>query len=201
MAARPARAAAGGERRLRHRLPHGELHGAGGGAARDVAPRRLGRRRRWPHGRARASCPRRQRGARVSAGRTATAGHRLARSRAGRRGLTRAHAAGGARRPGGHNGGRTDHRVRAGGQREHGRVRSAGRHRRHHAAPRRVASRRRRIRAVGIRQRGAQASHARRGPSRLVGDRCAQVAQRAVRLGPRVRREPGGASRRHELER
>ena len=69
------------------------------------------------------------------------------------------------------------------------------------APPRRVAARRRRVRPVGRGERGAAASRARRRARRFVGDRRAQVAERAVRLRARLRRAPGGASRGDEPQR
>ena len=69
-----------------------------------------------------------------------------------------------------------------------------------HAA-RRLAPRGRRLRVVGGGQPDAAAAHARRRARRFVGDRRAQVAQRALRLRSRVHRSSGGAPRRDEHER
>ena len=64
MAARPARAAGERQRRLRHRLPDGELHRARRRAPRAAAPRRLGRRGGRPARRAASARRRRRRSAR-----------------------------------------------------------------------------------------------------------------------------------------
>ena len=55
--------------------------------------------------------------------------------------------------------------------------------------------------ACGRRRAPRCASRARRRARRLVGDRRAQVAERALRLRPGLRRAPGGASRGDEHER
>ena len=75
-----------------------------------------------------------------------------------------------------------------------GAVRSARRDRRAHARERGVAARRRRVRVVG--GRVARVPAAGRGPvgRRLVDDRRAQMAERAVRQRHRDRAPPGGAS-------
>ncbi len=78
--------------------------------------------------------------------------------------------------------GRADHRLRAGRQREHGRVRRPARDRSGRAHPRRMAARRRRLRPVGRGQPAHRPSG--RGPRarRLLGLRRAQVAERPLRL-------------------
>ena len=62
-------------------------------------------------------------------------------------------------------------------------------------AARRVVPRRRRVRALGRRRARPRAPRRRRRRRRLLGDRRAQVAQRALRLRARVRRRPGAAHR------
>ena len=85
-----------------------------------------------------------------------------------------------------------DHRLRAGGQREHGRVRPAGRDRRGLPRARRLVPRRRRVRAVGGGRPAPRAPRRRRGRRRLLGGRRAQVAERPLRLRLRLRGRPGG---------
>ena len=87
-------------------------------------------------------------------------------------------------------------RLRAGRQREHGRVRSARRDRRRRAAGTARGCTSTARSGCGPRPVRALRHHVRRHRARrLVGDRRAQVAERALRLRPRVRRAPGGASR------
>ena len=86
-------------------------------------------------------------------------------------------------------------RLRAGRQREHRRVRSARRdrrRRRRHGAWLHVDG------AFGLwagGERGAASSRPRHRARRFVGDRRAQMAQRAIRLRARLRRASGGAPR------
>ena len=97
---------------------------------------------------------------------------------------------------------RPDDRLRAGRQREQRRVRSARRDRRRRqpASARGCTSTARS--ACGPPPAPALRHHvARHRARRLVGDRRAQVAERAVRLGPGVRRAPGGAPRGDEPHR
>ena len=183
MAARRARAAGRRVRRVRHRHAARARDGARGGAQ---PPARAQRghdvERHGLHG----APP-----LRVLAGGAAP---RLARScrapaRARRR---RARAGAGGRL------GRIDpaalgsHARRAAGRRLPGgrrpqrrRVRRLRRLHRRRARPRRVGARRRRVRPVGGRQPAAAAPDGRRRAGRLVGDRCPQVAERAVRLRDR----------------
>ena len=131
VAARAARVARTRERRLRDRLPHGELHRARGGAARTAASRRLGRG-------VRRSCSAR-RALRVVVGdevhvsvdrRAADAGDRIARRSFACRRRPGADAAGCAGDGAEHGDEGPDDRLRSGGQREHRRVRSIRRDRR-----------------------------------------------------------------------
>ena len=130
----------------------------------------------------------------------ARARHRRARARAGRRAGT---DAGGraSRRAGGR--GRADDRLRPGGQRQHGGGRPGRRDRRCLRDGRRVAARRRRLRALGRGKPALPPSHRRLRARRLVGDGRAQVAQRPVRLRPRLlpasRCARRGDGRRREL--
>ena len=62
--------------------------------------------------------------------------------------------------------------------------------------PNALAPRRRRLRPVGRRLAGPAPSRRRRRPRRLVVDRCAQVAERRLRLRIRRGARPGRASRR-----
>ena len=87
------------------------------------------------------------------------------------------------------------HRLRAGRQRQHRRLRSAGRDCRAHARPRGVAARRRRLRAVGERVAALPPSRRRRRRGGFLDDRRAQVAQRAVRQRHRHRASSGRTSR------
>ena len=81
-------------------------------------------------------------------------------------------------------------RLRAGRRGEHGRVRRGSGDRGALRDHRRVAARRRCLRPVGGRRARAPAPRRRGRARRLVGDRRPQVAQRPVRLRPRVRRPP-----------
>ena len=83
---------------------------------------------------------------------------------------------------------RADHRLRAGRRGEHGLVRPVRRDRRDRARDGRVAPRRRRVRPVGGGEPDAAPLARRLRRRRLVGDRRAQVAERPVRLRPRVLR-------------
>ena len=62
------------------------------------------------------------------------------------------------------------------------------------APGRRLGARGRRLRPVGGGRAGAARAARRRGRGRLLGHRCAQVAQRALRQRPRLRRRPAGAA-------
>ena len=79
------------------------------------------------------------------------------------------------------------HRLHPGRQREHRRLRSRGCDRAAGATCRRVGARRWRVRTVGRSRAGAAASARRGRRCGLVGDRRAQVAQRAVRQRRGVR--------------
>ena len=83
-------------------------------------------------------------------------------------------------------------RVRAGRQRQHRRRRPGRADQRHRPPARRVGARRRRVRAVGGGEPAAAAAAGRRRASGLVGDRRAQVAQRALRLRPGLLCRPAG---------
>ena len=89
-----------------------------------------------------------------------------------------------------------DDRLRAGGQRQHGRLRSGRRDRRRVRGRRRLAPRRRRVRALGRRQPTLPAPHRGLRARRLLGDRRAQVAERPVRLRRRLLPASGVARRR-----
>ena len=144
MAQGRARAARELRGRVRHRRHDGQLQRARRGPPRRARRSGLGRRGRRAvrcaadHGRdRRGGAPDADQGARARRLRAQPARAR-ARRRPGahaRRSAAAAH--------GGHD------RVRAGRQRQHGRVRSAGRDRRAHARGRRMAARRRRVRPVG----------------------------------------------------
>ena len=86
-------------------------------------------------------------------------------------------------------------RLRAGRQRQHRRLRPAAADRRRGPRQRRLAARRRGLRAVGGGRPGAAAPRRGRRGRRLLDDRRPQVAQRAVRLGALVRRRSRRASR------
>ena len=64
-----------------------------------------------------------------------------------------------------------------------------------------MAPRRRRVRALGGRERPAPASRRRRRPGGLLGDGRAQVAERPLRLRDRALRRPGRAPARDERDR
>ncbi len=81
----------------------------------------------------------------------------------------------------------TGDRLCAGRQREHGRLRSAGRDHPDRARARRVGPRRRGVRDLGGRRPVVEVADGRLPRGQFVVDRRAQVAQRAVRLGDRVR--------------
>ena len=89
-----------------------------------------------------------------------------------------------------------DDRLPAGRQREHRRVRSRWPRSARGARGRRLGARRRRLRPVGARpRRRAPTSSRGVGERRLLGDRRAQVAQRALRQRPRLRARPASAAR------
>ena len=98
---------------------------------------------------------------------------------------------------------RPDDRLRPGRQRQHGRVRPARRDRRRVRGRRRLAARRRRLRALGRRQPSLPPSRRRLRARRLLGDRRAQVAERPLRLRPRLLPASGahgaGDGRRRQL--
>ena len=101
------------------------------------------------------------------------------------------------RRPG--RGQRAGDRLRAGRQRRLRVVGPLRRHRRRLCRARGLAARRRRLRALGGRERRPPAPRARRRARRLVGHGLPQVAQRPVRLGVRGLCRPGRPPRGHEL--
>ena len=152
------RAAAAATRRLgrlRHRLPHGELHVPGGGASRGAAAGGLERRGARAAARATGHRVRRRRGARLGGGRAAPARVRHRRARAHRAWTNRGACAPRRSRNAMADGRGPGHRLRASRQRQHRRQRPHRPHRRHRARARGVGARRWRIRALG--GRGARA--------------------------------------------
>ena len=193
-------AAAAGRASRSSPAPHGELHRARRGATRSAAACRMGRRGRRPAGRAAAARDRRRRSARVGARRAADARLRIAARRPRARRRTGPDAA---RRAGAAIGGSSAPTIVCA---QAGNVNTGAFDPLEAIAdiaqPRgRVAARRRRVRIVGGAPARAAASRARHRARRLVRDRRAQMAERAVRFRARVHRAPGGAPGGDERER
>ncbi len=178
------------ERRRRpgHRRPDGQRDVPGGRARLRAQARRLGRRGPGADRRAAGHRDRRAGGARDRLQRAADDRARP-RQRAPRRrrrpgpdGPGRARPRAARRRP------RTGDRLRAGRQRQLRRVRSARADRVPVRAERRVAARRRRLRALGRGLTGPAPPHARPRARRQLGHRRPQVAQRPLRRRPGDRR-------------
>ena len=189
VAARAVRASPGRVVRVRDRLPDGARHGTRSRARARAARARLGARRPRSLRRAAGARRRRRQASRHGRQGASTARHGRTRDRPrGRPGTN------GRRRPPARRA--PDDRLRAGRRGEHRRVRRRRRDRGPRARGRRLAARRRRLRAVGGGLPLAPAPRPRRRARGLLGDRRAQVAERAVRLGPRVLRAPGRPSSR-----
>ena len=170
-----------------------ELLGAGGCPARALRAQGLGRRHPRPV-RGAAHHRRRRRGSARQCAQSAWPARARTRSRgagAGRRSGTHARRRAAAAR-------RSHHPLHPGRQREHRRVRSRRCDRAAGATCRRVGARGWRVRAVGRSHSGAGAPARGVRRCRFVGDRRAQVAQRAVRQRHRVRPRTAAPARCHE---
>ena len=178
-----------------HRSRAGQRRRHGGRPPPAAAAHRLGRGGGWPLRGAGDRGDHRRRGARHRAHRAAVPGlrprsrdprrHRRAGPDAGGRAADRGGGAGPAIAAAG---------DRAGGQRQHRRLRPGGRDRGcPGGAPERVAARRRRLRPVGGRLPGPAPPGGRGREGGLVVDRRPQVAERGLRLRLRGGPRPGGA--------